>query len=406
MTVTGHVARLLEAERECEIDPMSPSLERAEVVIVGGGIIGASIAYHLAALGMQDVVLLERELFFGAESTAKCAGGIRAQFTTPVNIQLSLLSIQRFATFAEEMDLPVDFRQVGYMFMSPTPENWELAKQNAEFQRRHGVPVEALTPDRIQEMVPELETADLVGAHFCPIDGLGDPHGFLQGYLKAARRLSVRIHNQRPVTGFVTENGRITAVETPQGPIATGLVINAAGAWAGQLGKLLGLDIPIVPIRRQIATTDAMPWIDPQWPMMVDNGSGVYMHPEGSGLLMGMANKAEPPGFNTNLDEDFTSEIVMAAIHRMPRLEEGRIATAWAGLYEVTPDHHPIIGFHPEVPNLLIAAGFSGHGFMHAPATGQVVAELVHDGKPSIDLSALRIERFSENRAIDELMVI
>lgn len=381
-------------------------MERAEAVIIGGGIIGASIAYHLAKKGLSDVVLLERELFFGAESTAKCAGGIRAQFTTPVNIQLSLLSIEHFKRFSEEMDLPVDFRQVGYMFMSTTPANWELARKNAELQRRYGVPVEALTPDRIKEMVPALETSDLVGAHFCPIDGLGDPHGFLQGYLKAARKLGVRVLNQRPVTGFVTDHGRITAVRTPQGDIATDLVINAAGAWAGQVGQLLGLDVPIVPIRRQIATTDAMPWIDPNWPMMVDNGSGVYMHPEGAGLLMGMANKAEPPGFNTNLDEDFTTEIVLAAVARLPRLEEGSIATAWAGLYEVTPDHHPIIGRHPEVPNCMIAAGFSGHGFMHAPATGQVVAELVVDGKPSIDLSALRIERFSENHATDELMVI
>ncbi|MNK67050.1 4-methylaminobutanoate oxidase (formaldehyde-forming) [compost metagenome] len=381
-------------------------MERAEVVIVGGGIIGASIAYHLAKRGVKDVVLLERELFFGAESTAKCAGGIRAQFTTPINIQLSLLSIKHFETFSEEMGLPVDFRQVGYMFMSPSAENWELAKQNAELQRRWGVPVEALTPDRVKERVPELETGDLVGAHFCPIDGLGDPHGFLQGYLKVARQLGVRVLNQRPVTGFVTENGRITAVETPQGTLSAGLVINAAGAWAGQLGKLLGVDIPVVPVRRHIATTSAMPWIDPSWPMMIDNGSGVYMHPEGSGLLMGLANKAEPAAFNTNLDEDFIGEIVMAAIARMPRLEEGSVASAWAGLYEVTPDHHAIIGYHPEVSNLIVAAGFSGHGFMQAPATGQLVAELILDGKPSIDLSPLRIERFSENHAVHELMVI
>jgi sarcosine oxidase subunit beta len=381
-------------------------MERAEVVIIGGGIIGAAIAYHLAKRGVRDVVLLERDLFFGAESTAKCAGGIRAQFTTPVNIQLSLLSIRHFERFSEEMDLPVDFRQVGYMFMSPTPENWEVAKRNAELQRRWGVPVEALSPDRIQEMVPALDTSDLVGAHFCPIDGLGDPHGFLQGYLKAARRLGAQILNQRPVTGFVTEGGRITAVRTPQGDLATPLVINAAGAWAGTLGKLAGVDIPVVPVRRHIATTDAMTWIDPRWPMMVDNGSGVYMHPEGSGLLMGLANKAEPPGFNTNLDEDFIGEIVMAAIARMPRLEEGRVATSWAGLYEVTPDHHPIIGYHPELPNMLIAAGFSGHGFMHAPATGQLVTELILDGQPSIDLSALRLERFRESHTVDELMVI
>lgn len=382
-------------------------MERAEVVIVGGGIIGAAIAYHLAKRGVKDVVLLERERFFGAESTAKCAGGIRSQFGTPINIQLSLLSIQHFERFSEEMGLPVDFRQVGYMFMSPTAENWERARKTADLQRRHGVPVVELTPDRIKEMVPALETSDLVGAHFCAIDGLADPHGFLQGYLKVARQLGAKAFNQRPVTGFqTTEDGRITAVETPQGPISTSLVINAAGAWAGQLGKLLGIEIPIVPVRRHITTTDAMPWIDPQWPMMIDNGTGVYMHPEGAGLLMGLANPNEPPAFNTNVDEDFIGEIVMAAIARIPRLEEGQIATSWAGLYEVTPDHHAIIGYHPEVKNLLIAAGFSGHGFMQAPATGQLVAELIVDGKPSIDLTPLRFERFSENHAIEEMMVI
>lgn len=381
-------------------------MERAEVVIIGGGIIGAAIAYHLAKRGVRDIVLLERGRFFGAESTAKCAGGIRAQFGTPINIQLSLLSIKHFERFGEETGLPVDFRQVGYMFMSPSPENWEAAQKAAELQRHWGVPVESLTPDRIKDMVPEIETSDLVGAHFCPIDGLADPHGFLQGYLKVARQLGVRVHNQRPVTGFVMEGGRITTVQTPQGDLSVGLVINAAGAWAGEIGKKLGIEIPVAPIRRHIATTAPMPWIDPSWPMMVDNGSGVYMHPEGAGLLMGLANPAEPPGFNTNLDEDFVAEIVMAAIARIPRLEEGQVATAWAGLYEVTPDHHAIIDRPAEISNLVLATGFSGHGFMQAPATGQLVAEMILDGKPSIDLTPLRLDRFREEQAVHELMVI
>lgn len=383
-------------------------MERAQAVVIGGGIIGAAIAYYLAKEGMKEVVLLDKELFFGKESTAKCAGGIRAQFTTAVNIQLSLASIPRFERFAEEMGVEVDFRQVGYLFMSTSPDQWERSQAAAAFQRSHGVPVELLGPDRIRELCPELEVSDVLGGNFCAIDGLADPHGFHQGYLKVARQLGVTIHPERPVTGFEVAGDRILAVKTPQGDIACDQVILAAGAWTGEIGRLLGVDIPIVPVRRQIVTTAPMAWVDARWPMMVDNGSGIYMHPESNGLLLGMANKTEPPGFNTTVDEAFTAEIVEAAFTRIPRLEEAAISASWAGLYEVTPDHHPILGSLPQFSNAIVAAGFSGHGFMHAPACGEVIADLTFGKAPRIDISSLGIERFSQEGAmgIEEVMVI
>lgn len=383
-------------------------MERAQAVVIGGGIIGASIAYHLAREGMQEVVLLDKELFFGKESTAKCAGGIRAQFSTPVNIHLSMASIPRFERFAEEMGAEVDFRQVGYLFLSTSPEQWERSRAAAAFQREHGVPVELLPPDRIRDLCPELEVSDVLGGNFCAIDALADPHGYHQGYLKAARRLGVTIHPERPVTGFEVAGDRILAVKTPAGDISCDQVILAAGAWTGELGRMLGVDVPIVPVRRQIVTTAPMDWVDARWPMMVDNGTGIYMHPESKGMLLGMANKTEPPGYNTNVDEAFIVEMVEAAMARIPALEEAAISASWAGLYEVTPDHHPILGALPQFRNALVAAGFSGHGFMHAPAAGEVVADLAHGKAPRIDVSSLAIERFDRAGAPghEELMVI
>jgi sarcosine oxidase subunit beta len=383
-------------------------METAEVVIVGGGIIGASIAYHLAARGMKDVMLLEKEIFFGAESTGKCAGGIRAQFTTPVNIRLSMRSVGKFERFADEMGVPIVFHQVGYMFMSTTPAQWEAAQRNVALQRSLGLEVDLLTADQVTARVPELRADDIVGATFCATDGIGDPHEFLQGYLKRNRDLGVRVVNQRPVTGIRLENGRVTGVETSAGPVSTPVVVNAAGAWSPMVGKHVGLDLPIQPVRRHIATTAPLEFVKPTYPMMVDNGTGLYMHPESGGLLMGMAKRDEPPAYRTDVDEEFVMEIATAAVDRMPALEVAEINAAWAGLYEVTPDHHPIITAHDGVPGFYTCAGFSGHGFMHAPAAGEVVAQLILDGKSDIDVSVLGMARFAtpEKHGVEEVMVI
>ncbi|MBU6428168.1 MAG: FAD-binding oxidoreductase, partial [Cyanobacteria bacterium REEB65] len=383
-------------------------MERAEVVIIGGGIIGASIAYQLASRGLSDVVLLEKELFFGAESTGKCAGGIRSQFTTPVNIRLSLASVARFERFADEMGVPVAFHQVGYMFMSTTAEQWENAQRNAALQRSLGVDVHLLSPQQVAERVPELRIDDVLGATFCQQDGIGDPHEFLQGYLKRNRELGVRVFTERPATGLVVRDGHVQGVETPVGTLSTPVVVNAAGAWAAKIGNMAGLDIPIVPVRRHIATTAPLPFIHPTYPMMIDHGTGLYMHPESGGLLMGMAKRTEPPGYRTDVDEEFVMAIVEAAVSRMPPLEVAEIRAAWAGLYEVTPDHHPIFEAHAAPKGLFTCAGFSGHGFMHAPAAGEVMADLILEGKSKLDVSELSLARFAspERRGREEVMVI
>lgn len=381
-------------------------METAEAVVVGGGIIGASIAYHLAARGLARVVLLEREKLFGADSTGKCAGGIRAQFTTPVNIALSLASVPRFVAFAEEMGVAAVFNQVGYMFMSTTEDNWQRMQRNVALQRSHGLAVDLLTPEQVRDRVPHLRTEDLLGATWCPTDGIADPNDFLLGYLKRARELGVRVETERGATDLILEGGKVAGIRTTRGDIATPHVINATGAWAAQVGRMVGLDLPIVPVRRHITTTGALDWISTRDPMMVDNGSGLYMHPEGQGLLMGMARHDEPPAFRTDVDEDFVMAIVEAAIHRMPRLEEASIATSWAGLYEVTPDHHPILEAHAQVPGLVTCAGFSGHGFMHAPAAGEIVSQLVLGEHPTIDITPLRTDRFQGQGLTHEVMVI
>ncbi len=383
-------------------------MERAEVVIVGGGIIGASIAYHLARRGLKDIILLEKELFFGAESTGKCAGGIRAQFATPINIQLSMASIAAFERFAEEMGAPVAFHQVGYLFMSTDPAQWAAAQKAVELQRSLGVNVDLLTAQQINDMVPELRTEDVVGATYSARDGLADPHEFLQGYIKRNRDLGVRAFTQRPVTGLEVQGGRIQGVVTASGTISTPLVVNAAGAWAAQIARMAAVDLPIAPVRRHIATTAPLPFISSTYPMMVDNGSGLYMHPESGGLLMGMAKRDEPPAYRTDVDEDFVMEIVGAAVDRMPALETAAVNAAWAGLYEVTPDHHPIFETHKDPQGLFTCAGFSGHGFMHAPAAGEAMAELILDGAARLDITDLCLARFSarDRPGREEVMVI
>ena len=377
----------------------------ARTIVVGGGIIGASIAYHLALSG-EEVLLLEREEFFGAESTAKCAGGIRAQFTTPVNVALSLRSIASFSRFEQEVGYPADFRQVGYLFLARDDEQARACHERAAFQRDLGVPVEWLGPAEIRALCPELELGDIVGGNFCRLDGIGDPHGILNGYIRAARDRGVVIETETPVRGFVVEDGRVVGVQTGRGDRRGDRVVVAAGAWSGRLAATLGAEVPIEPVRRQIATTAPMPWISMDWPMMVDLGSGLYMHPESGGMLLGMANWQEPPGFVTQVDEAFTTEIILAGMTRMPRLDEASIASSWAGLYEVTPDHHPILDRLPGHPDVWIAAGFSGHGFMHAPACGEVMAQLIRGEAPSIDVSSLALSRFQTGALPDEAMVI
>jgi sarcosine oxidase, subunit beta len=378
----------------------------APVVIIGAGCIGASIAYELGRRGVKDVVVVEKEPFAGAGSTSKAAGGIRAQFSTPLNVRISMMSIARFKTFADEMETDPVFFPVGYLFLLGDSESWGTFQRQADMQRTLGLPVQTLSPEGAREIVPELNIEDLQGATFCLDDGLGNPHEVTQSYVSRARQLGAVFHFGDPAQGLVMDGGRVTGVRTASGTISTPMVVNAAGPHAAEVAAWAGVDLPVKPVRRHCFTTEPLPMARESLPMIVDLKSGVYMHRESGGLLLGYANPEEPEGFNLSVNWDLLERIVEPAMHRVPALEAAEVSNGWAGLYETTPDHNSVLGPPRGVAGLMLANGFSGHGFMHAPAVGQLITEWIVDGKPSIDLSPLRLERFTEQKATVEANVI
>lgn len=383
-------------------------MRTADVAIVGGGIMGCSIAYHLASLGMKNVVVLEREEFLGMGSTAKCAGGVRLQFSTAANVALSQWSIAALKRFEEEMGQSVDFRQNGYLFLLTREDDLDVFRGNAEKQREMGVPVEVISPDEARRIVPELVIDDLVGATFCAEDGLVNPHAIVQGYSKRARERGVRFVMETEVEQMEVKSGRITAlVADGERWSIDGWVVNAAGPWAARVGQMANAPVPVDPYRRMGFTSQPLSWIPDSFPMLIDWGTGVYMHKESGGMLMGESDRDEPPSFNQQVDWEHLARVSEHAIRRVPRILEAQVRSSWAGLYEVTPDHNAILGLVPEIENFVCANGFSGHGMMHAPAVGQGLAELMMAGSArSIDLAPYSIERFRREERVPEHNVI
>ncbi len=378
----------------------------ASVVVIGAGCIGASIAYELGRRGVRDVVVIEKELFAGAGSTSKAAGGIRAQFSTPLSVRMSMISEARFRTFAEEMECDPVFFPVGYLFLLGDPESWATFQRQAEMQRSLGLPVQTLTPEQARGVVPELNVEDVLGATLCLDDGLGSPHEVTQAYVAQARRLGVSFQFGESACGLVMDGSRVTGVRTGTGTVSTPMVVNAAGAYAAEVAAWAGVDLPVKPVRRHCFTTEPLPMAREDLPMIVDMKSGVYMHRESGGMLLGYANPEEPEGFNLAVNWDLLERIVEPAMHRVPALEAAQISNGWAGLYETTPDHNAVLGPPQGVQGLMLANGFSGHGFMQAPVVGQLIGEWIVDGRPSLDLSPLRLERFREHQAVAEANVI
>ncbi len=374
----------------------------ANVAIVGGGIMGASIAYHLAARKVADVVVFEREEALGTGATGKCAGGVRLQFSTLANVEMSRRSIEALARFEDEMGESVDFRQNGYLFVLTSETQLETFRGNAKKQRDMGVPVEVITPEDARSIVSELRTDDLVGATFCREDGIANPHAILQGYAKNARRLGARFVPSTEVTGMKAEKGRVVELTAGSERWEVGTVINAAGPWAKRIGEMVGIAIPVEPVRRQYFLTRPMSWVPEWFPLLIDWGSGVYMHKESGGMLIGESDLDEPSSFNQTVDWEFLARVSEHAIHRVPRLESAEATTGVAGLYEVSPDHNAILGHVPELENFICANGFSGHGMQHAPAVGLALAELVTEGiSKSVDLEPYAIERFRSAAEIE-----
>ncbi len=380
----------------------------ADVVIIGGGCMGASTAYHLAQRGAGRILLLEREKFLGMGSTGRNAGGVRYQFSTQVNIQLSLYSLDVIQHFEELFGISAQYHPLGYLFLLTTPGEVAIFKANVALQQRVGVPwVHYLEYDEIAQLVPLVNLDGVLGATFCPRDGLADPNSVTQGFAQAAVRLGAKIETETTVTGIQTTGGRVVAVETNRGEIATSAVVNGAGPWAAHIGELAGLDIPIVPLRRQFMVTGPLPQVPRNHPFTIEFATSLYLHPEGAGLLIGMSNANEKPGETYAIDEEFKLHMLEQAVRRMPLLAEASIARQIAGLYEVTPDAHPILAQARTLPGFYLCAGFSGHGFQHAPAAGRVLSEIILDGAAkTIDVSMLDLERFQEGRLVPELNVV
>ena len=380
--------------------------QKADAVIIGGGIVGVAVAFYLAKARYGQIVLVDKEPFLGSWATAKAAGGIRAQFSTRVNIEMSMLSERLFTQFASDTGSPALFDQVGYLFLVTRESDLPTFQKSYELQRSLGLQVEKLSNDDISRYAPHVRRDDVLMATICKDDGLGDPHEFLSGYDKANRQMGVDVELETAVTGLSVANGKITTVHTNRGDISTPLVINCAGPFASEIGKIVGANVPVSPLKRQIVTTAPQDFVKPFFPMVVDVASGLYCHKESGGMLLGWADKSVKPSYDVSIDPAYTDGILERALDRIPALADAEIASQWAGLYETTPDHHAIIGWEPSVGGMFHVTGFSGHGFMHAPGAGLVTAEMICSKTPTIDISPLAPSRFAAGVSVEEINVI
>ncbi len=379
---------------------------KANMIVIGGGVMGASSAYHLAKRGVRDIILLEKEAYFGQGATGRCAGGVRYQFTTEVNIRLSQASLPMLAGLEEETGQTADYRPCGYLFLLTRESDLDIFRRNVAFQNQLGVPTQWLDGDEIRRMLPMMRLGDVLAGTIHEKDGLADPNSVVMAYINAAQRLGVETYNDCEVTGISAAGSRVQGVETATGTIECDLVVNAAGPWAGQLGKLAGVEIPITPLRRQMFTTTPLPQIPSDFPFVIDFEQSLYFHREGPGLLIGMSNPDEKPGFDQSVDPEWELVNMEAAAARLPLLEQAGVTSRWAGLYENTPDAHPVFGATP-LEGFYICAGFSGHGFMHGPIAGKLMSEIILDGQGNtVDVGALDLDRFKRGQLIQEYNVV
>ena len=378
----------------------------ADIIIIGGGVMGASTAYHLAQRGQKNIVLLEKEEFFGQGATGRCAGGVRYQFETEINVRLSMESLPMLERFKAEIGQEIDYQQCGYLFVLTTAKDVETFKRNIALQNKLGIATEWLSGDEVRKRLPDMRFDDALGGSFSPKDGLVDPNSVVMGYISAAQKMGVKAFGKAEVTGIRVGSGKIQEVETSLGAIAAPIVVNAAGPWAGLIAEMAGVDIPITPVRRQMFTTTPLPQLPRDFPFVIDFARSLYFHCEGDGLLSGMSDPNEKAGFNQNVNEDWELVNLEAAIERLPMLEHAGMVSHWAGLYEVTPDAHPIFGVTP-VDGFYLVGGFSGHGFMHGPISGKLMTEIILDSTAStLDISMLDLKRFDEGRLIHEYNVV
>ncbi len=385
-------------------------MRTAEVVIVGGGIVGSSIAYHLTEQGCRDVLVLEREAHQGLGSTGKSMGGVRAQFATDVNIRMSLYSIPFISRFEELSGQPTGYKPHGYLFAATTDAHLDYLRTNLARQQALGLTqARMLTREEIVAVLPQIRSDDILGGSLCPTDGFVDPHSLMTGYMTVAGERGATLQRSTAVRRIVTDNGVVTGVETDRETIATRVVVNAAGVWAAELAKSAGADLPIKPLRRSLIPTEPFPGLPERLPMIIDMSNGFHFRPEGVGLLLSWNDPEEQYGYRTGFDPAFIEKVLTRAADRVPVFAELAVnpRRCWSGMYDMSPDKHSILGPAPEVRGLYYANGFSGHGVMHSPATGKIVADLILHGKTDlIDASVLSVGRFAQGRAIHETAVL
>ncbi|TWD81437.1 sarcosine oxidase subunit beta [Kribbella amoyensis] len=378
---------------------------RAEVVIVGGGVMGTSIAFHLAEAGVEGVVLLERDAL-GSGSTSKAAGGVRANFSDEVNIALGTRSLAAFADFGRRPGQEIDLHQVGYLFLLSTAEQVAGFEESTRRQNAAGGPTRMISVDEAIALAPLVSAAGLVGACFSPDAGHCSPESVVLGYAGAARRLGATLVTGCEVVGIDAVGNQIRSVRTSLGAIGTGTVICAAGAWSAGLGELAGVELPVTPLRRQIVVTAEVPGLPADLPMTIDSDSTFYFHREGPGLLIGMSDPLEQPGFHLDRTDAWLPRLTEAMERRAPSLLDVGLTSGWAGLYELTPDHNALIGAAEGVDRFLYATGFSGHGFLQGPAVGEVIRDLYLGRPPVVDVSPLDVRRFRAAGARTEYNVV
>lgn len=365
----------------------------ADVVVVGGGAIGTSIAFHLAEAGV-GVCLLERDAL-SSGSTSRAAGGVRAQFSDPLNVEIGLRGIEAFSRFAERPGGDIDFRQVGYLFLLDRPEDVETFERSVAIQNELGAPSRLVTPGEAASLSPLAGLDDVLAATFCPLDGHASPEAVTQGYAAGARRHGATVLTGVPATAVDAVDGAVRGIATEHGTIETDTVICAAGVWSPALVQSAGVELPVEPVLREVVTTAPVAGLPESIPLTVDFSTGFYFHREGPGLLLGMADRDQPPGFDTPTDPAWLERVTEIAARRAPAFLDMGIAHGWKGYYEVTPDHNGLVGEAAGLSRLLYATGFSGHGFMQAPAVGEIVRDLVLGRTPFVDVEPLSVERFA-----------
>ncbi|MGI6686017.1 MAG: NAD(P)/FAD-dependent oxidoreductase [Bacillota bacterium] len=378
----------------------------ANVVIIGGGIIGCGMAYELALRGMKDIVVVEKQ-YLCSGATGRCGAGVRQQWGTELNAILARDSVKRFEQMNEELDydLDIEFKQGGYLMCAYTEAEWTQFHKNVDLQKRLGIPVEMVTPEEAREIVPHLNINGLLGATFCGTDGHANPFHVVDAYAKAARRLGVVFETYTEVTGIKVENGKVKGVETTRGDIDAPLVINAANYAAGKICKMVGFDLPLYPQRHQALVTEP---VDPiQGPMVISLSHRLYCQqtPHGS-FIMGVGDPHEPKDFNINSSWQFLEDVTRQAISVLPILKNIRLVRQWSGLYDMSPDANPILDQVPEVEGLWVLAGFSGHGFMVGPQTAVLVAQKIMGEECFMPIERFGLDRFRKGELLLEPSVV